>query len=618
MSQSEAVQEVSLPESKYFMVLWGLPAQFGGMTTMSLHRAASFKKTGGRKAPVVTFEPASSYDRVLERLIEQGKVAPDITVLNIFQHYRSAELLSADDTAALPAPPTDQGITEASEVVLDAEGRVFQRSLIRPDGKTVAQRYFYREDETVFFRDDNPVDKEGQSLGRYLTLLDRNGNAVLQWRRAGDFYRYWLRELADGQRTTLIVDSAFASGIVGPLVSENIVKLAVMHNSHIAAGGDPYQGKIGAARKSIVEDPSLWDGIVFLTQKHRQDFADRFGSAPNLFVISNPKPRMSNLPPFEKRNRHRGVMVCRLEPQKNVAQAVDVMEHVRKSLPDAVLDVYGTGSLREDLQSKIADLGLTETVKLHGHKPNAAKEFETAAFSLLTSRNEGQPLALMESMGYGCPPVSYDIRYGPSDVIQDGHNGFLVSNGNAAEAAARVVQICTNEELARDMGRAGWEYSDRFSDVRVMRQWQDTLEQVWRQQDERLVLKDMQFHLEALTFTASGGIEIIGDIAWVQVHGPAAHEHLSANLVISRRSSGRPVFIPATVAGKKPNHLHIRAAAGLSELEHEVPADNNELDISIQVEGNNVLRTFRVGFPGAKPSWRPYATVHGSLSLKNL
>lgn len=618
MRQAEAVNQVPLPESKYFMVLWGLPAQFGGMTTMSLHRAASFKETGGRTAPVLTFEPSSSYDRVLERLIEQGKVAPDITVLNIFQHYRSAELLRGNDAVPLPSPPPDQGVTEASEVVLDAEGRVFQRSLMRPDGKTVARRYFYREDETVFFLDDHPVDKEGRPLGRYLTLLDREGNPVFRWRRAGDFYRHWLRELADGQRTTFIVDSAFSSGVVGPLISENIVKLAVMHNSHIAAGGDPYQGKIGAARKSIVEDPSLWDGVVFLTQKHCQDFAERFGSAPNLFVISNPKPRTPSLPPFERRSRRRGVMVCRLEPQKNVAQAVHVMEHVRKSLPDVVLDVYGTGSLREDLQSKIAELGLTETVKLHGHKPNAAKEFETAAFSLLTSRNEGQPLALMESMGYGCPPVSYDIRYGPSDVIQDGHNGFLVPNGNAAEAAARVVQICTNEELARDMGRAAWEYSDRFSDVKVMSQWQETLEQVWRQQNERLVLNDMQFHLEALTFTARGGIEIIGDFTWFQVQGPAAHEHLRANLVIGRRSSGKPVFIPAAVTAKEPNHLQIRAAAGLAELEHEVPADNNELDISIQVQGNNVLRTFRVAFPGAKPSWRPYATVHGSLSLKHL
>ncbi len=102
------------------------------------------------------------------------------------------------------------------------------------------------------------------------------------------------------------------------------------------------------------------------------------------------------------------------------------------------------------------------------------------------------------------------------------------------------------------------------------------------------------------------------------VQGPAAHEHLRANLVIGRRSSGKPVFIPAAVTAKEPNHLQIRAAAGLAELEHEVPADNNELDISIQVQGNNVLRTFRVAFPGAKPSWRPYATVHGSLSLKHL
>ena len=99
---------------------------------------------------------------------------------------------------------------------------------------------------------------------------------------------------------------------------------------------------------------------------------------------------------------------------------------------------------------------------------------------LLTSRNEGQPLALMESLGRGCPPVSYDIRYGPSDVIEDSVNGFLVPAQDIAAAAERVVKLCTDPELARAMGQAAWESSEQFSDPAVVGQWL-TSGQAWRQ-----------------------------------------------------------------------------------------------------------------------------------------
>ena len=219
-----------------------------------------------------------------------------------------------------------------------------------------------------------------------------------------------MTELAGGQPAAFIVDSSFASKVVAPLDASNIIKLMVLHNSHIGGGGDPFMGKLATGQKPIHENSQAWDGLVFLTRKQRQDYEARFGSATNLFTVPNPKPRISQLPDSAGRIPGRGVMACRLEPQKNVAQAIDIMALVHQRRPHAYLDIYGTGSLRDELQGQIDQLGLGEAVRLHGHTPNAAAQFETASFSLLTSRNEGQPLSLMESLGRGCPPVAYDIR----------------------------------------------------------------------------------------------------------------------------------------------------------------------------------------------------------------
>jgi poly(glycerol-phosphate) alpha-glucosyltransferase len=500
--------------------------------------------------------------------------------------------------------------------VLDPDGAVFMRSATRPDGTTAASRTFYRSDGSEFLRDESPTDAGGRSLGRYLTLLDRDGNAVGRWRSAAGFYRHWLKELAGSEPATFVVDSAYATSIVAPLQQENIIKLVVMHNSHVAAGRDPFQGKVGEGRKSVVEDTGAWDGIVFLTRQNQQDFEDRFGKSTNLFTVPNPSARSPQLPDFAARGKHRGVMVCRLEPQKNVAQAIRIMALVHASLPTCVLDIYGSGSQREELQAMAGELGLSDVVRFRGHAANAAAAFETARFSLLTSRNEGQGLVLMESMGRGCPPVSYDIRYGPGELIDDGETGFLVRPGDAAAAAERIIRLCTDDELARSLGRTGWERSSRFSDEAIIGQWGRTLEQIWRQQPGRLVLSDLGFELQELGMAESGGLEVLGELTWRQEAGPAAQDVLGANLVIGRRSSGRPLFLPAAVLRREPGRLAVHGKVSPKELAEDVPEDNNELDLYLQVEGANVLRTFRLGFPGPAPQWRPYATVHGSLSLK--
>src|SRR4051812_19079147 len=163
-----------LPAGRYFMVLWGIAENFGGMTTMSLHRAGAFRQHGGRTPTILTFEPKPSYASLLDRLRSQGKIDPAIEVLNVFQYYRSAgpDGAGAEVGSGAVAPaavPADQGVTGVPEVVFDPGGRVFMRTLMRPDGETVALRTFYREDGTEFFRDEAPVDGAGKSLGRYLT-----------------------------------------------------------------------------------------------------------------------------------------------------------------------------------------------------------------------------------------------------------------------------------------------------------------------------------------------------------------------------------------------------------------------------------------------------------------
>ena len=82
-------------------------------------------------------------------------------------------------------------------------------------------------------------------------------------------------------------------------------------------------------------------------------------------------------------------------------------------------------------------------------------------------------------MGRGCIPISYDMPYGPADIITDGVDGFLIPNGNVdalADAIKRVV--ATSPANLAPMREAAYRRSLDFSDEKVLGQWAALMAQI--------------------------------------------------------------------------------------------------------------------------------------------
>ncbi|MGO2933805.1 glycosyltransferase, partial [Microbacterium sp.] len=106
--------------------------------------------------------------------------------------------------------------------------------------------------------------------------------------------------------------------------------------------------------------------------------------------------------------------------------------------------------------------------------------FATADFMLLTSKAEGLPLVLVEGMAAGCIPIAYEIPYGPSEVIADGKNGFLIPAGDIDAVAQRIVDLQHMPEQAVEaMRRQARATAERFSDDAVTRAWAREMERAF-------------------------------------------------------------------------------------------------------------------------------------------
>src|SRR5699024_41137 len=119
-------------------------------------------------------------------------------------------------------------------------------------------------------------------------------------------------------------------------------------------------------------------------------------------------------------------------------------------------DVYGEGEDRARLTDILTEVDVTDAVRLHGHRTGAKSNFHTSSFSLLTSRFEGQPLVVLESMSAGCIPICYAVDYGPADIIDHGVNGFLVPDGDVDALAAAIRQFLSmsDDEVVKMRQRA--------------------------------------------------------------------------------------------------------------------------------------------------------------------
>jgi poly(glycerol-phosphate) alpha-glucosyltransferase len=448
---------IALATRRQIVATWGIPDRYGGMTASLLHRARSLVTLAGATVDIVTFETRPDVASIRARLTEWGELADGVRLLNIYEDFRHARRRPM----AVPVPP-ELDSPPGAAVTTCGEGSL---ALWTDENGTIVRAEHRRADGTLALLDER---ERGDEPRRLLTAFDRHRRTTGQWRSARRMYFAWLDAVVGGDTATLVVDSKTAARALQHYRRGSVTTIHRVHGSHLAGSGS---GELSSVRRDVFEHLDRWDAVALLTERQRADVVKMLGDPGNLFVVPNAISGPESITPLPPDPLH-GVIACRLDRAKRVDQSLRVIAAVRAKGIPVTVDIAGEGSQRAALEAEARRLGLDGAVRFLGYTPNADRLLRGAAWTLLTSRSEGTPLAILQAMAAGCIPISYDVPYGPADVIEHGRTGWLAPEGDVAKAARLLALQCRLDDGSQAaMRRAAREAALRNTDREVVARW---------------------------------------------------------------------------------------------------------------------------------------------------
>src|SRR5439155_8851524 len=208
------------------------------------------------------------------------------------------------------------------------------------------------------------------------------------------------------------------------------------------------------------------DVLVAVSPRIRDELAGRFAIAPrDRFAVVPLGFDLDALSALDEaaRARSRAALgisptapvistVGRLTAIKNHTLLLDAARRVVASTPDALFLIAGDGERRGDLERYAASLGLADRVRFLGWRRDLTTIYGATDVFVLTSRNEGTPVALIEAMAAGVPGVATNVG-GVADVLEDPRLGTIVPPDDAEALAAAINRRLSPRALRGEQGR---------------------------------------------------------------------------------------------------------------------------------------------------------------------
>ncbi|MFJ8263040.1 glycosyltransferase [Rummeliibacillus sp. NPDC094406] len=510
-----------------FMTAWDMDVEKGGINKVMLQRSALFSNKDYRSV-LLTMDFKMNYHEIASELRATGQLSKDVDIINVNDYYR--EKFASKEVSSEQKERYEQAIKkyEGDYWVQDAgsyaryfmNGTYIKYKQWDDDGVLKFIDYFdenrvrirkeefhrdgYKIRETLYHPANNKKNQE-----RYFTpdgfcfltmwfnhengkqqriyLFDPSHKKVEDFNNRVEFHRYWLEELCRTEvvKPVVIVDEAATAERVIKMDDDLAYKIYMLHSNHFEEPytlGSPYRNAV----KPILDIIPKGYPVVVLTEQQQMDLHKEIGNRGNVLVIPNcvelPVAKVEKDPLLVS-------LVARYTKDKRIDQAIEAFLEVARDVPGAKLEIYGAGDEEDELKKLIKKLKVHHSVKLKDYTNRMDEVFAKSAVSLVTSKAEGLSLAMLESLANRTPVVSYEINYGPAQVIKDGETGYLVPDGDIEALADRIKKLLENPDDAKRMGDNAFNLiKESYTPEIYYDKWRDLIEQTIAEDKQKPLL----------------------------------------------------------------------------------------------------------------------------------
>jgi len=208
---------------------------------------------------------------------------------------------------------------------------------------------------------------------------------------------------------------------------------------------------ISERRNPLTYDFKYWDFIA----KNIYKFSDRlvvqseeisnywrsFMDERKIAIIPNP---IKIVDPNKKNKEKIILTLGRVDANKNQEQIIRSFSKVKQE--GWKLIICGDGPLLSKLKDLVIALNMNDSVEFKGIVKNTEKQYERASIFAFSSLSEGFPNVLLEAMSYECACISTDCPTGPSILIENNVNGFLIPLADEVTYTNHLQKLINNEK----------------------------------------------------------------------------------------------------------------------------------------------------------------------------
>ena len=163
---------------------------------------------------------------------------------------------------------------------------------------------------------------------------------------------------------------------------------------------------------------------------------------------------------------------------KGFDMAVEVGKIVFEKHPDWKWHLYGDGVELNKIRSKIKNYKLDKNIVIKSRTKQIERAYRESSIYVLTSRMESFGLVLLEAQSNNLPVVSFDIPSGPSEIIENNINGFLIEPFNINDMAQKICILIEDEEKRKYFSQHAKKNIYKFDIENVILQWQQIIDNI--------------------------------------------------------------------------------------------------------------------------------------------